>query len=180
MSGQGDVFPNFNNAAALTLLAQAVHAGLALPSTYPYSSISIWLESSASLPASPTPTRRRLLADTTTPLNETTEVAVLGYTLEKTPELPASEKLTTRIEDGSAADEVSTKLVTLGLVKPEGVGKLQLGLIAKVRREDLASLLANKDNPAFSLVPVGKLTGLFGVRWLGHVVHVFIHILYME
>jgi hypothetical protein len=127
---------------------------LALPATYPVSGISLFLESSTATPDS-TPARRKLLAA------NTTEVAVLGYTLERTPELPASDKLAALINDGTATDSVSTKLVSVGLVKPENVGKLQLGLLPAVPREKLAEMLANKDNkdkPAFSLVPVGELT----------------------
>ena len=86
---------------------------------------------------------------------------MLGYTMERTPELPASDTLAALINDGTATDFVSTNLVSVGLIKPENVGKLQLGLLPAVPREKLAEVLANKDNkdkPAFSLVPVGELT----------------------
>jgi hypothetical protein len=82
-------------------------------------------------------------------------VTVLGYRLERTPELPASDKLADLINDGTATDFVSTKLVSVGLVKPEQLGKLQLGLLPAVPREKWASVLAN--NPAFALVPAGEL-----------------------
>jgi hypothetical protein len=140
--------PDFTNRANLHRLAQAVHGGLALPATYPVSGMAMFLESSTATPDS-TPARRKLLAD------NTMEVAVLGYTLERTLELPTSDKLAALINDGTATDFVSTKLVSVGLVKPEQLAKLQLGLLPAVPREKLSSVLAN--NPAFALVPAGEL-----------------------
>lgn len=165
MAGPGDVFPNLNDPSSRLLLAQAVHSGLSL-GAYPVSGISLWIDSTATLPAS-TPARRRLL-QANLPANETVEVAVLGYNLEVTPELPKSDDLAARIEDGSATDGISAQLVAVGLVKEEHVGRIALGLIGKVSRDRLTEMLARKDgNPAFDLVPAGELEN-FSTAGLWH------------
>jgi hypothetical protein len=156
MAGPGDALPDFSDARNFDLLAQAIRSGLSLESSYPLGAISVWLDSSAILPAAPA--RRRLLQDGL-PANGTLEVAVLGYTLVKTPELPDDADLAARIEDGTATDGLSEALVGVGLVAKEHVGRLSLGLIGAVTRERLAEMLERRDgNPAFSLVPVGTST----------------------
>jgi hypothetical protein len=97
-----------------------------------------------------------MLLQDSLPANETTEVAVLAYTLLKTADLPDSATLEARIEGGSAADGVSEALVASGLVAAEHVGKLSLGLIGSVSREKLEAILERREgNPALNLVPVG-------------------------
>lgn len=155
MSGAGDAFPDFSDPANLLKMSQAVYAALSLPSSYPLSGISMWLDSSSTL--EPAPARRRLLADP--PSANDTLAAVLGYTLVKTPDLPPRDALAALIEDGTAVDEVSAQLVSVGLVKPEHVGKLQLGLLpAGLSHDRLAQLLSNTGAgaAAFVLVPVGE------------------------
>lgn len=94
---------------------------------------------------------------------------MLGYTLAKTPELPASDKLAALIADGTAADEVSTRLVSVGLVKPEHVGKLQLGLLpAGLSWEEASAKLSDREHPAFTMVPVGEWTFVPWQAWAAH------------
>lgn len=136
-------------------MSQALYASLALPGAYPLSGLSLWVDSTTTLPNSGPAARRMLLQDTL-PANETAEFAVLAYTLKKTPDLPDSATLAARIEDGSAADGVSEALLTTGLVAAEHVGKLSLGLIGSVSRAKLAAILERRQgNPALNLVPVG-------------------------
>jgi hypothetical protein len=154
LAGPSSVFPDLTNPKTITKLATAVYGGLSLGTDmYPQSGLALWVDSLATV--LPPSARRRLLQGTPA-ANETLEVAVLAYTLQKLTGLPPSTDLAARIEDGTAADGVSEHLVKAGVLAPEHVGKLSLGLIGAVSRTKLAEMLEKKDgNPAFNLVPVG-------------------------
>jgi hypothetical protein len=154
LAGPRGIFPDLTDSRTLTKLATAVYGGLSLGTDmYPQSDLALWVDSLATV--SPPPARRRLLQGTPAE-NETLEVAVLAYTLQKVAGLPPSTELAARIDDGIASDGVSEHLVKAGVLAVEHVGKMSLGLIGAVSRTKLAEMLQKKDGtPAFNLVPVG-------------------------
>lgn len=74
LAGPAATYPELND-SQLSLLAQALHGGLSLPASYPYTWISVWLDSTTTINPTSTTAARRLL-QTDAAVNETMQVGL--------------------------------------------------------------------------------------------------------
>lgn len=98
---------------------KAVRSALNLNSAYPLSNINVWLSSKQEVAAGPVPVRR--LAEATT-----VYVAVLGYTLIRTEQLPAAKELTDLIKTPALQNSFKEQLAEAGVVTTEQLAQLQV------------------------------------------------------
>jgi hypothetical protein len=121
LAGPADAFPDMRDAAKMAAVAKAVHAGLNLGDAYPATNIAVWLQAQTTL--APVPVRHRHMLAAGGDL-----VAVLGYSLLVTEQLPAQAALAAMMDNTTMTEAVAQKLADEGFVKEQHRGLLSVRL----------------------------------------------------
>jgi hypothetical protein len=131
LSGPADAFPDFSNARNLRPIATALRDALALGDGYNPSQINVWLASSTTPTAKPSPSRRHLLA-----AGNARKLIVLGYSLAKTASLPNDAALTELVKDTSTARTFAQRLAEAELLPAEFVNAVAVGMLVADNPEE--------------------------------------------
>lgn len=132
-AGPTEAFPSdLNSPAKLLLVAKALHGALNLPSSYPATSILVWLQTTRQLPAA----RRHLLAGQT-------QAVVIGYTLTQSTELPQPDDLKQAMDNPQASAKAA-ELLDVGFVAPEHAGLLSVGLTSSTDSQAVVKQLTGE------------------------------------
>jgi hypothetical protein len=127
-----------------------VHSALGLPASYAPTNIGVWLQATAALPPPPSRRRRGLLAASD---SEDTTVRVLGYTLDITAELPATEVLQQAMADPQSNTQLASQLEACGFVAPEHVGELSTGLTDNRSSDEVINQFTSSTDADSSTTP---------------------------